>query len=271
MSNFLTRTMSGVILVLIAVFALVRGGGVLLCIFTVVSLVAIYELLRAVKLEKANIGIVAYISVMVYNLLLYNDRKDMFVCLFICMLLLLLSLYVFSYPKYTTEQIAMIFFVFLYVGVLLSYVYQVRCMKNGSVLVWLIFASAWGTDTFAYLTGMLIGKHKLKGKLSPKKTVEGCIGGILGATFIGFGFSFLYPEGVLFYLSPQIVFPIIGLLGSIVSQIGDLAASAIKRNHEVKDYGDIIPGHGGILDRFDSIVFVSPIVYYLLIMMSELH
>lgn len=270
MSTFVTRTISGIILVLIAILALVKGGFILLTITAAVSLIGTYELLRAIKLDKAHIGIVAYISVIAYNILLYMQKTDFFLCLFVCMLLLLLALYVFTYPKYTTEQIAMTFFIFLYAGVLLSFIYQVRCMENGYILVWLIVVGAWGSDTFAYLTGMLLGKHKLPSELSPKKTIEGCIGGVIGAALIGFVFSFFYPDGVLFYLSPQIVFPIIGAFGSVFSQTGDLAASAIKRNHGVKDYGDLIPGHGGIMDRFDSMLFVAPIVYYLLTLLSEL-
>ena len=185
-------------------------------------------------------------------------------------LVLLLIIYVLRYPHYTTEHIAMMFFVILYVGVLLSYVYQVRCLEDGKLLVWLIFASAWGSDTMAYVVGMLFGKHKLPSELSPKKTVEGCIGGIVGAALIGFAISFLYHDNNLFIISPHIVFALIGVFGSLISQLGDLTASAIKRNHAIKDYGDIIPGHGGILDRFDSIIFVAPVVYYFLVWLARI-
>lgn len=264
MKSFVTRTVSGIILILIVIFLLSQGGIYLLGALGIVSLIGTFELLRAIRMQKECIGFVAYIAVASYYTLLYFNVSEYFVCLFICLLLLLLALYVFCYPRYRTEQIAMLLFITLYVGVMLSYVYQVRTLEDGKLLVWLIFVSAWGSDTFAYLTGMLIGKHKLPSKLSPNKTIEGCIGGIVGAALIGFVFSFFYQQSDLFYFDSKLVFALVGAFGSIISQIGDLAASAIKRNHDIKDYGDIIPGHGGILDRFDSIIFVAPVVYYLL-------
>ena len=111
---------------------------------------------------------------------------------------------------------------------------------------------------------MLIGKHKLPSELSPKKSIEGCIGGIVGAALIGFIYATIFKSHLTTIDNPQLSLAIIGAVSSILSQIGDLAASAIKRNHGIKDYGKLIPGHGGILDRFDSIIFTAPIVYLLL-------
>ncbi len=264
------RLLSGIVLVIIAILVLVRGDYVLLAVLGLVSLVGTYEILRAIKMEKEHIGIICYLSLVGYYVLLYFGRSDCFMGLLVATLLILLVVYVLRYPRYTTENIAMMFFVILYVGVLMSYVYQVRCFEDGKLFVWLIFASAWGSDTSAYLTGMLIGKHKLPSELSPKKTIEGCIGGVIGAALIGFGFSFLYHDTGLFVISPHIVFALIGAFGSIISQLGDLTASAIKRNHGIKDYGDIIPGHGGILDRFDSIIFVAPVVYYIILCLARI-
>lgn len=114
------------------------------------------------------------------------------------------------------------------------------------------------TDTFAYFTGRFFGNHKLIPSISPKKTVEGAIGGIIGSIVGCVIFALLFPQSnVSLYLGV-----VIGLLGSLVAQIGDLVASAIKRNCYIKDFGKIIPGHGGILDRFDSILFVSPFIYF---------
>jgi len=146
---------------------------------------------------------------------------------------------------------------------MLSYIYQVRILEDGALLVWLIFIGAWGSDTCAYCVGILIGKHKIAPKLSPKKSVEGCIGGILGASLMGFIYATIFQNHITGIVNPQVVFAIIGAASSVISQIGDMAASAIKRNHDIKDYGDLIPGHGGILDRFDSIIFTAPVVYYL--------
>ena len=124
------------------------------------------------------------------------------------------------------------------------------------LMVWLVIFSAFGTDIMAYFTGVLIGKHKLCPKISPKKTIEGSIGGILGSVILCglFGWFFIHPLFVHCI--------IIGVLGGIFSQIGDLTASIFKRKMGIKDYGNLIPGHGGVLDRTDSILFTAPMVYY---------
>ena len=120
------------------------------------------------------------------------------------------------------------------------------------------------TDTFAYLTGMAIGKHKFT-KISPNKTIEGAIGGILGSALLGALYTY-----IMFYrINKDINFSCLRVgiacgIGAIISMIGDLTASAIKRDYKVKDYGNIIPGHGGILDRFDSVIFTAPAVYFIL-------
>ena len=125
--------------------------------------------------------------------------------------------------------------------------------------VWIVFLAAFGTDIFAYFTGKLIGKHKLIPSISPNKTVEGAIGGVAGSVILCglFGYFFL---GDGFF-----VCILIGLLGGLVSQLGDLSASVIKRKIGIKDWGTLIPGHGGILDRIDSVLFTAPLVFYILV------
>ena len=107
------------------------------------------------------------------------------------------------------------------------------------------------------------GKRKIFPKLSPKKSLEGHIGGIVGAALIGLIYGNIFQGKITGVNNPKLAFAVIGAASSVISQIGDLAASAIKRNYEIKDYGKLIPGHGGILDRFDSIIFTAPVVYYL--------
>lgn len=123
-------------------------------------------------------------------------------------------------------------------------------------LTWLVLIAAFGADIMAYFTGMAIGKHKMAPNLSPKKTVEGAVGGLIGSAL----FSALFG----YFVMPEIVVKcaIIGAIGGAVSMAGDLTASAFKRQMGIKDYGNLIPGHGGILDRFDSVLFVAPFVYY---------
>lgn len=140
-------------------------------------------------------------------------------------------------------------------GVLIDFI--ILTMDNfdmGKIYVWLIFIIAFATDTCAYFAGYAFGKHKLIPKVSPKKTIEGSIGGILGSTLICLAF------GYYFNIDLKVIV-ILGFLGSIVAQVGDLFASSVKRYVGIKDYGKLIPGHGGILDRFDSVILVAPFVY----------
>ena len=160
------------------------------------------------------------------------------------------------------------FFGFVYVGVMLSYIYQLRVLQNGGEFVVLLFLAAWGNDTLAYCTGMLIGKHKMSPVLSPKKSVEGLIGGIVGAAVLGAVYGIYLKSTIRFSFNPVTMFALICAIGAVISVIGDLAASAIKRDAGIKDYGTLIPGHGGILDRFDSIILIAPVIYYLTVMIS---
>ena len=143
----------------------------------------------------------------------------------------------------------------MYIGIFMDFI--VLTMNNfelGKIYVWLIFIISFATDTFAYFSGYLFGKHKLIPKISPKKTVEGSIGGIIGSVVCCVLFGYLFKLDLVHMT-------VIGSIGSIVAQLGDLFASAIKRYVGIKDYGKLIPGHGGILDRFDSVILVAPFVY----------
>lgn len=129
-----------------------------------------------------------------------------------------------------------------------------------SILLWLVVLTALGTDAMAYFSGYLLGKHKLCPKISPKKTVEGAIGGVLGSIILCTIFGYFIADDLL------VDCIIIGFCGSIVAQLGDLVASIFKRKMGIKDYGSLIPGHGGILDRFDSVLFTAPFVYYYIVL-----
>lgn len=264
---FIVRLLSGIILLLISIVTGIYGGNLLLVAIGIISILGQYELYRAIKLEKNSIAFIGYLCTIVLNIMLANHNQISAMPTIIFMLIILMIVYVFSYPKYKYKEISMIFVGFLYVSVMLSFIYQVRIAENGVFAIWLIYIAAWGSDTCAYCVGMLIGKHKLPTELSPKKSIEGCIGGVIGAALIGFIYAFILENQVLGLENLQIQFAIIGGVGAILSQIGDLAASAIKRNYGIKDYGNIIPGHGGILDRFDSIIFTAPIVYFCLMIL----
>ncbi|MBQ0018142.1 MAG: phosphatidate cytidylyltransferase [Clostridiales bacterium] len=124
-------------------------------------------------------------------------------------------------------------------------------------MIWIVIIASFGSDIMAYFTGMLLGKHKLAPNLSPKKTIEGAVGGVVGAGLFCLVFGLIVDGpgmGLLLYF-------VLGAVTGAVSQCGDLTASAFKRKMGIKDYGNLIPGHGGIMDRFDSVIFTAPFVY----------
>ena len=279
---FVTRLISGIVLVAVALLTICSGGWILYGTLTIVSLIGMFELYRAVKVQKQGenlLAVVGYLGVILHYILLslgyseyYCNLKFQFIpdmMLFvIALLVVLMFVYVFSYPKYHAEQVMAAFFGVVYVGVMLSYIYQTRMIRDGAFLVWLIFLCSWGCDTCAYCVGMLIGKNKMSPVLSPKKSVEGAVGGVVGAALLGA----IYAAVVGSHLeaeNPVITYAIICAVGALISMVGDLAASAIKRNHNIKDYGTLIPGHGGIMDRFDSVIFTAPVIYYLSMFMMR--
>lgn len=261
---FVKRLISGVILLAVTIALVVCGGNVLLFSLGAVSLIGQFELYRAMKLQNTVLAGIGYGAAAGYVLLLFFNRAEYQMIFLLLFLIVLMFYYVAAYPRYVIEQVAMVFFGFFYVAVMLLSIYQVRMSNTGLLAVWLIFIAAWGSDTCAYVVGVLFGKHKLPSALSPKKSIEGCIGGVLGAALIGFIYAVVFQDKIIGIGNPKLAFTLIGGIGSCIAQIGDLAASAIKRNHDIKDYGTLIPGHGGILDRFDSIIFTAPVVYFLI-------
>lgn len=268
---FKTRLLSGILLVIIALFTVITGGSILFAVLFIISMIGLTELYRVFDIRDKAPGICGYLFAAAYYALIYMKpllpvKTDWFMLLFMAFLISMMAVLVFSFPKYRTEQILAAFFGVFYVAVMLSYIYQTRILPGGVFTVWLVFICSWGCDTCAYCVGMLIGRHKMAPKLSPKKSVEGGIGGIAGAALLGV----LYALAINKWGNAGadvVSYAIIGAAGGAISQVGDLTASAIKRNHNIKDYGKLIPGHGGILDRFDSVIFTAPIIYYLAVLL----
>lgn len=263
---FKTRLMSGIILVIIAFITIYSGGPLLWITLCGISLIGLNELYKVIKIDKTLPGIVGYLATVVYYLLLLAGISIDPMLFVIAVLVAFMFVYVFAFPRYVFEQISGGFIGVFYVSVMLSFIYQTRMRPDGLLLVPLVFLCSWGCDTFAYCAGILFGKHKMAPKLSPKKSIEGGIGGLAGAAALGA----LYALAVNRWGGanvPPLEYAIICLIGGMISMVGDLAASAIKRNHDIKDYGTLIPGHGGILDRFDSVIFTSPVIYYLAILL----
>lgn len=265
---FTTRLVSGIILVLIALVTVGSGGLLLFATTVAISMIGLFELYRVMGIEHKPLGYVGYGTVLFYYGLLWFHGEKYMMLMSIAFLMLLMSIYVFTFPKYQTDQVTVAFFGVFYVAVMLSYLYQVRCMPDGKYLVWLVFFGSWGCDTCAYCTGMLIGRHKLAPVLSPKKSIEGAVGGTAGAAVLGFLYAVVFGSSMLEVSNPQLACALACAIAAVISQIGDLAASAIKRNHQVKDYGHLIPGHGGILDRFDSMLFTAPAIYFAVTFLS---
>lgn len=260
---FKTRLLSGIILVIAALVLIITGGNVLLIGLSIVSLIGLFELYRIFHMEKSLLGLAGYLAVAVYYVNLgipFIPELEMFVLGF---LILLMAIYVLSFPKYQADQVFAGFIGVFYVAVMLSCVYQTRILPAGAYIVWLIFLCSWGCDTCAYCVGVLMGKHKMAPKLSPKKSVEGAVGGVLGTALLTILYGFVFQEQMKLPTKYIFILAVITAIGAVISMIGDLAASAIKRNYDIKDYGKLIPGHGGILDRFDSVIFTAPIIYYL--------
>lgn len=259
---FTKRLVSGIILVILAIIIVGNGGALLYTVTALISLIGLFELYRVMKIEKNMLGAVGYLTAVSYYGLVWFEGQGYVTLMAIAALMVLMSLYVFTFPKYKTEEVTVAFFGVFYVAVMLSYLYQVRAMTDGRYLVWLIFISSWGCDTSAYCVGMLFGRHKLAPVLSPKKSIEGAVGGVAGAALIGLLYATVFGARMTEVTNPQAACAIACAIAAVISQIGDLAASAIKRNHDIKDYGHLIPGHGGILDRFDSVLFTAPAIFF---------
>lgn len=150
-----------------------------------------------------------------------------------------------------------------YIPYFCSHIVLIDRLPRFNLFTYVVFITAFGTDIFAYFCGYFLGKHKLCPSLSPKKTLEGAIGGVIGSTLLCILFGWIvYPELIAHCA-------IIGLIGSVFSQAGDLTASAFKRKMGIKDYSNLIPGHGGMLDRIDSVLFTAPFIYYYIIIFMK--
>ena len=185
---FKTRLLSGILLVIIALATIISGDYVLFFTLLAVSLIGMRELYRAMKVQDEKINLLAvagYLGAVLYYLAVLLDFERYGVLAIIFGLVLLMFVYVFTYPTYEAGQVMPALFGIVYVAVMLSFIYLTRELPGGKFHVWLIFLCSWGCDTCAYCVGMLIGKHKMAPVLSPKKSVEGAVGGVAGAALLG--------------------------------------------------------------------------------------
>ena len=193
---FRTRLISGIILVILALVFLINGGWVLWTVSMILSLIGQLELYRVFRIHKAGLGFAGYVLTGVYYVLLaaftvFEVPINWLLYLMIVMMVFLFIM-VSRYPKYHSSQIMQAIFGVLYVGLMFSFLYQTRMLPNGTYTVWLIFISSWGCDTCAYCVGKLLGKHKMSPVLSPKKSVEGAIGGVAGTMLLTYIYARIF-------------------------------------------------------------------------------
>lgn len=243
------RTISGIIGLFLLITIILRGGYLLSFSVYLISIIGLREFYKAI--EKNNIKPIYSLGYLWTTGLFLNTIFSYFEILFTFATIIFLILTVIEKDR-TIEDISITILGILYIPFLLSHIVYL----DGSMYMWLIFIIAFGTDTFAYISGNLFGKRKLCPEISPNKTIEGSIGGVIGSSILTVIFS------VYFQLGPIWKIVILSIICSILAQLGDLVASKTKRTTGIKDYGFIMPGHGGVLDRFDSIIFTAPVIYY---------
>jgi len=259
----LKRIITGAVALPIFIFTVYVGGLVLQITLMAIGLIGLFEFYKSVSQKSLAIHFIGYIFTVLYYLLLIlmNDSSSMFI-FFTAFILAVHSCLIILYKRVTLMECFVTLYGFFYVPFLLSFIYLIREHELGIYFVWLIFTASFGSDTFAYFIGIKFGKHKLTGTPSPGKSVEGTIGGILGAGLVGFLYG-LFITYILRVDSPFMIInaTVISLVGAVFSFFGDMSASAIKRYTGIKDFGKVMPGHGGILDRADSVIIAAPIVY----------
>ena len=269
--SFRKRAITGIVICAVLALIFILGYTIMLCVLGIISLMGLWELFRARNLLWKPFAITAFIADIIYFVLIrFYDRPYMslyMVFLFAVFAIADIIIYIFHYSEYDMNDLFLSYFAVFYIGVCLSFLYLTRVHPWGAYLVWLSIFSSWGCDVCAYLVGMIFGKTKVFPEISPKKTREGCIGGVIGAGILSFIYALCVQGYILDLRGETFIFPIICMAGAFIGMIGDLFASAIKRKAGIKDYSNLLPGHGGILDRFDSVILVSPVIYVITIVL----
>lgn len=255
-----TRIISGVIGTFLLLFVVLGGVLTLRIGISIVAMLMVYELFRAVNLKGWLIIPAALFSAVIASDLIPAVFFTPMFCAYVMLNFMILLL---NHEKIHIEKMAFGVFFSLFVGLFMSCITKIRMSEHGDYWIWLVFLGAWACDIFAYFVGIFFGKKKLCPSVSPKKTIAGAVGGTLGSAlcFLIFG---LFAKENLGDTHPIFLF-LIGGLVAVCGQLGDLSASIIKRQHGIKDFGKIMPGHGGVMDRFDSILFVAPALYLCLL------
>lgn len=278
---FKTRTISAVFLIAAVLALFFFGGYALAAALLAVSIIGYWELSKAMANPNAAPGaeraplpnkkkfdsmdIIAVVGITLYYLAMVFLKSAAYQFAVVIMFIVgILFVYVSQFPKVQIDRIANLIFSIIYCPVFLSFIYMTREFgENGRWLIWLIVISAWGCDTFAYLFGSAYGKKKVFPTLSPNKSLAGCIGGVISSGILGATYGYFYVNKITGEKYLFIFVAIICMVGAFMGMAGDLVASGIKRHKGFKDYSKLIPGHGGVMDRFDSMLVTGVAVYAL--------
>jgi len=258
-----TRILSAIVGLPVLLFFIYLGGWPFAFMVTVLAILGLFEFahMAAGKQQILFMPVLLGILVMqVGSYLQWANWTALGILLTFCMVF---AVAVFRFPQFAVEDIAVNFLGLIYIGWTLAHLIAFEDLGNGRVLVLYLFVAIWGSDSGAYFVGRALGKHKLCPKVSPKKTWEGSIGGIATTCVL------LLLLNSYFGLLTPLAAILIGVAISIIGQIGDLIESLMKRSYGVKDSGNLIPGHGGVLDRFDSIMLAAPVMYYCLALAQQ--
>ncbi|WP_071131431.1 phosphatidate cytidylyltransferase [Enterococcus timonensis] len=258
------RVITAVVALAIFIPVIILGGLYMELMGALLAGVGLYELFKMKGLTLWSFeGIVALLATLTLVLplsdwLTFLPNEVVNYSLFYFFVMVLLAAQVISKNLYTLDEAAFPVLASLYVGTGFHYLVQAR-QESLHVLLFALFI-VWATDIGAYMIGRKMGKNKLWPEISPNKTVEGAIGGVVSALVVAFIYLLIYP-GKEFFGMPSTYLFLLTIVFSVVGQFGDLVESAIKRHYNEKDSGNILPGHGGILDRFDSLLFVFPMMH----------
>ena len=267
---FLQRVITACVGIPIAIYLINYGGLPYAAAITLIAILAWYEYCKMMACKQIAIpfvvGLVGLLLVLLASW--FGNINELLGVIFFTYLIFL-SIVVLCNCRYTITTAAYAIMGISYIALPFAHLLLLRLtdtslslpslwgtsLSAGAVYLWLAFLGTWANDTFAYFVGTKWGKHKLCPAISPGKTKEGALGGVAGSILVIMAF------GTLYYLPFTHLFAI-GLLVGVAAPLGDLTESALKRYTGVKDSGRILPGHGGVLDRFDSIMFAVPVVYY---------
>jgi phosphatidate cytidylyltransferase len=262
----LKRLLSTILGLPVVVLILAIGNKYVIDIaFAIVAGISLHEYFNAIKIKANPITGVGYLSIILIALIHIIPRFNIsYVGFFLPMIVaILFSWSIFTEMKYNIIDVSLTLLGICYVVIFTMCIPLINAIIPNKIYLWFIIIAAWGTDIFAYLIGKVfkLGKHKFS-KISPNKTIEGCIAGTVGALIVSLIYIFICNKFLNAELS-YVFFSCLTVFLSIISQIGDFVASSIKRYVDIKDFGNLIPGHGGMLDRIDSVIFIAPFAYLL--------